>query len=74
MDKFIEITDIAGEKMLINAAHVVCVEVWRQCECMPLTTVIRLTNGRANTYESYEDIKKKIENAGKTFLHGDLYI
>ena len=70
MDKFIEITDVAGDKMLINAEHIASVEIWRRGDGHPLVTQINLVCGtHPKTYESYEDIKKKIENAGKLFLH-----
>lgn len=75
MDKFIEITDVAGDKMLINAEHISSVEIWRRGHDMPLVTQINLVGGtHPKTYESYEDIKKKIENVGKTFITDGIYV
>lgn len=64
MDKFIEITDVGGDKMLINAAHVVSVEIWTRGNDMPLVTQINLVGGfQPKTYESYEEVKKKVRGA-----------
>lgn len=69
MDKFIEITDIGGDKMLINAAHVVCVEEYKKENDEFRYTQIALVGGHTRiTYERYEEVKKKIENAGKVFV------
>ena len=73
MDKFIEITDIGGDNMLINAAHVVCVETHTNVDGEFRYTQINFVGGTyVHTYERYEEVKKKIENAGKVFLTQDI--
>lgn len=65
MDKFIEITDIGGDNMLINAAHVVCVEIHTNVDGEFRYTQINFVGGSyVHTYERYEEVKQKIENAG----------
>lgn len=74
-NKFIEITDVTGDEMLINVAHVVSVEVLTHSDGCKWRTQINLVDGtRPKTYESFEDIKKKIENAGKAFITNGIYV
>lgn len=69
MDKFIEITDVGGDKMLINAEHIVVVEEYKNVEGSFRYTQIALV-GKHNriTYERLAEVKKKIENAGKLIV------
>ena len=69
MDKFIEITDVGGDKMLINAEHVVVVEEYKNEDgSFRYTQIALVGNHNRITYERLAEVKKKIENAGKLFL------
>lgn len=69
MDKLIEITDVGGDKMLINAEHVVVVEEYKNEDGTFRYTYIALVGGHNRiTYERYAEVKKKIENAGKLIV------
>lgn len=71
MAKFIEVKSYCGADILINVdaiSHIYKAEEWTNIEFV----------GDESSYiessESYEEIKKKIENAGKTLIGNDIYI
>lgn len=68
MDNFIEIIGINNDKVLVNVNQIMWVieavdtEKYRKC------TELSLVTGTLRTYESYEEIKKRIFNLGKVYI------
>lgn len=62
MEKFIEITTVDGKKQLINIRHIVSVSIWDRGYGLELITQIQTIDGHyPKTYESYEEVVKKIQ-------------
>ncbi len=59
---FIEIITVSGKKELINIRAIASVSVWdRGCGMPPITQITLVNGSYPKTYESYEEVLKKIQ-------------
>lgn len=66
MNKFIEIESRHGRLFYINIAQIVCIENFKTYRIIYLTD-----NDNIETFESYEDIKAKIDKNTEETRHGE---